>query len=176
MAKTFTSGSCSVSIDHGRLVMMLDKVSQGAASRFISLTTTMLEGVRDDALPTWPVRSGRSKSGLKIGTTVKADAIEVMIYDEQAYTYKIKWSYLTKVDIDQDVAKAASRGLTPESQAKIEKVYRRKMEKKHGPGAPTEELSGKHVWTTSIRAPVKAKTQALVDTLQDDVLRLAGAR
>lgn len=176
MGKTrATAGHLTVTVDDTALVKMLDRVTNGAASHFIEAVETDMGEVRVAALPTWPVRTGESRAGLSVGHEVRPDKVLVSITDREDYTYKVRWSVRTKDSLDAEIEEAAARGGDTEAQAKIRKYYQRRLWKRHGKGAPSDKLAGRHVWTTLVRTPLKRRRPALMKLLQTDLERLAGA-
>ena len=49
------------------------------------------------------------------------------------------------------------------SQQAVRNAYKADMIDRHGTGAPTEQLAGKHVWNTRVRNPARKREAALID-------------
>ncbi len=168
------AGSAAIEVDQDDLIRQLDRVTSGAATSFVTQTEAEFGELRAAALPTWPVRTGKSRDGIMIGHQLRPDLLRVTIADAEAYTYYVKFSVRTRESIEREVEDAAARGGDGEAQAKIRRYYQRRLWRRHGKGAPTERLAGKHVWTTLIRNPARERRPMLIVRLQGDLKALAG--
>ena len=181
MSETYRSGAASVTVDQDRLVDLLDRTSEGAASRFITASGGVLDRIREDAQAEWPVRTGRSLEAFRVETRINEDAIRVVLLNDArsgrwgAYAYKIKWSIRTKSSLDAEADRAAARGTTSGARSSIRKYWRRRLTRAHGEGAPSARRAGQRPWIVLVRRPSKAKktTGPLIDRLRADLALLA---
>ena len=169
----YRSGPASIEIKDGALLASLDRVSEGAASSFIRRATSLLEGVKTGAMARWPVRSGKSRAGFSIASRLTEKEIRVSLYNSQPYAYKIRWSVRTSESIEAEIDKAAARGVSSETQAKIRKRFSRKLYAIHGKGAPDATVAGKSPWVLYVRRPSISALSAAMPDLQADLNKLA---
>ena len=181
MSTTARAGSAVLTVDQQNVIDTIDRVSEGAGSRFRSAATAALEEIADTARARWPVRTGRSRQAFQVYSTVQGDAVAVTLANTATapkwgyYAYKIKWSVRTRDSIDAEVRSYGAKATTAEGRAAGEAYGRRRLERKHGKGAPTAELAGKQPWRVLVRTPFETGEQALITTAQADLDRLAGA-
>ena len=60
------------------------------------------------------------------------------------------------------------------SQQAVRNAYKRDMIERHGTGAPTEQLAGKHVWNTRVRNPARKREAAVIEDSRAALDTLAG--
>jgi hypothetical protein len=183
MSSTVQAGDVRIQVDLDRVIESLDAVSDGAAGSFLRTARATLEGVRDDALPRWPVRTGRSRDSFRVAGTATGDQLQVSLSNDASssrwgpYAYKIRWSVRTKASIDAEIARRdaqIARGTTAQARAAIARSLRDDVSKRYGKGAPTPALAGKQPWRVLVRDPGTKAGEAMAIELQADLARLAG--
>lgn len=177
MAERITSGPVSATLDQARVIRMLDRLSDGAASRFTTHAEGLLSRVEASAEAQVPVRYGTLRDGFRRQTTITDKMITVELINDAPHARFAKFSRRLQGQLDPVVENAVERftaaAKTDEGKAKIEGWVR--LRNKHrSKGAPSAELAGQHVWTVLVQRPVNAALPAMVDKLTADLLRLAG--
>jgi hypothetical protein len=163
------------------VIRLLDRTSDGAATSFFQWTDTALDQIQADAVAGWPVRTGRSKAAFRRERRVTEIRLQnVLLNDARnrwgAYAYKIRWSVRTKASLDAEAARVAARGESPEAREAIRRYWRRRLTRRHGEGAPSEQLAGKQPWRELVRKPARKTTPTLVGWLRRDLYALASGR
>ena len=181
MSTTARAGSAALTVDQQAVIVAIDRVSEGAGSRFRIAATAALEDIADAARSRWPVRTGRSRDAFVVASTVTGDAVAVTLANTATaprwgfYAYRIKWSVRTKESIDAQVRGYGANATTAEGREAAEAFARKRIERQHGKGAPSAEVAGKQPWRILVLGPSKGAEQALITTAQADLDRLAGA-
>lgn len=175
---TARTGSATVTLDDAALFAALDRVSDGAASRFAARADGILSGIATTARPRWPHMTGLSQRSFKTETRFKSTEIATSLLNDAAqngrpYSYKTNWSVRTKASLDAEADRVSQRGLTPESAAKIRDHWRARLTRRHGEGAPSEDLAGKNCWAMLVRAPARREMTRQLPDFQQDLSRLA---
>lgn len=176
------AGDVRIAIDTDRVIEALDRVGAGAASSFVRGARTTLEGVRDEAKPRWPVRTGLSRDSFEVTTRISRDELSVSLLNTASnrwgpYPYKIRWSVRTKESLDTEIARRnamIARGKTPAAQAAIRRSMRTSLRDLHGEGAPSAALAGKQPWRVLVRTPGEQQAVKLALELQTELNTLAG--
>lgn len=179
MPEVYRSGAATVIVEQGNLRRALDRVSDGAASSFISNVDRVLDPIRDAAVQRWPVATGRSKRAFQRVHNITENHIEVAERNTARsgrfgfYAFRIRFSVRTRQSLEAEVERMAARGKTPASQDKLRQHWRKKLKKRHGDGAPTEALAGQQPWRRFMRNPANRAVRKLVPKLRQDLDRLA---
>lgn len=178
MADTYRSGPVTITVDQRAVLATLNKLFDGAGSRFTAQADRYLRVIERDARALAPVRSGTFRDSFKRAVIIASDGIAVTLSNDAPYGTKVRFARHVKGEVPASVqARAqqyAERATTPESKtAIIEHVYRRNRRRIAG-GAPTEALRGKHAWTELVRKPFERGYGKFIDQVEADLLRLAG--
>ena len=72
MSTTARAGSASLTVDQQAVIDTIDRVSDGAGTRFRVAAAAALEDIADAARSRWPVRTGRSRDAFVVSSTVIA--------------------------------------------------------------------------------------------------------
>lgn len=174
------SGRIGLTIDQSAVMDAADRVSDGAATRFSLLATAALERLADEARAQWPVRTGRSRDAFRVAQRITGDAVAVSLVNEATaprwgfYAYKIKWSVRTRESIDAEVRGYGARAETQAGARAAEGWARRRIERRHGRGAPSAALASRRPWQVLVLTPARAREADLVAEARDDLARLAG--
>ncbi|MCP4733033.1 MAG: hypothetical protein GY873_02465 [Bosea sp.] len=176
MSERIDFGTVAVEIDDSGLVRHIDRVTEGSATSFIRIASRHLGEVQSDAEPLWPRRTGRSAEGFGVRSRVSGDQIRVALSNVHRHTWFVKFSVRTEASLDAEARAVASRGKSPEAQAKLLAFWRARLLGRHGKGAPLDRLTGRRAWIELVRKPAKKATRkrALVSELQTDLNKLAG--
>lgn len=178
MADTYRKGAGTIEVDQADLLATLDKVSDGAAGRFVARTSTALEEIRQGAVGRWPVKTGKSRDAFRLASAITPTAAEVRI-DNAAnsngwpYAVRMKYSVRTEESLDREAEAAGRRGRTPATKIERRDNWRRLLTRRHGLGAPSEALAGKSPWWAWIRRPGREALKELLPELRDDLAKLA---
>lgn len=174
------AGSVGLTIDQRSVVDAVDRVSDGAGSRFRVIATAALERLADEARAQWPVRTGRSRDAFRVVDRLTAESIAVSLVNEATaprwgfYAYKIRWSVRTRQSIDAEIRTYSERATSAEGASAAEAWARRKIERRHGKGAPSAAVAGKRPWQVLVLTPARAREADLVAEARADLARLAG--
>lgn len=153
---TASDGTSTVEVSG--VVELERDILEGIAPRVVDRFESTAHDIVSRALPDWPVRTGKSRDGFRVRTRLHLDDIETKVFNSQRYAYKVKYSWYTKEELQ-------ASGKT-EKQAQY-------LKKKHGEGAPSAGVIGRHPWTLLVRSPARKAEAALADELADDLHRLA---
>lgn len=174
MSTSYTSGTATIEVDQADLLRALDRVSGGAAGRFVRRATEIQEGIRADARSRWPVRTGKSRDALAIRSAITEAGAKVEIGGfGLSYMRYVHWSVRTAASLDNEAATVAQRGGDAAAQEAIRKYWRRRLTRKHGQGAPSAKEAGKYAWVTYVRTPGRAAADKLIAECRDDLAELA---
>lgn len=72
----------SITLDVGAVVVNLDAVTNGAASRFFLRTGGVLTPIKADAAAKWPSRSGRTAAGFKLEASASAGTLRAALAND----------------------------------------------------------------------------------------------
>lgn len=169
---TAAEGSTKIVYADADFFALVDRVTKGAATDFVEACRPTLEAIRGDAAKKWPVKTGKSRDAFQIKATITPKEVRASLVNTADYVYYIKYSKWTSADLHAYVREQAKDGTDP---AKLATVVRREMFRKHGRGAPSEAVAGKHAWTLLVQRPQKASLAELMPRLQASMDRLAGA-
>ncbi len=120
-----------------------------------------MEETRAEALTLWPRRTGRSAESFEIFTRLGFDTVETVLTNTQRYAFLIRFSRFTSAELRDS-------GRTP--------AQRRFLAKKFGRGAPTDDLTMRHAFSTLVRTPASRRERALVRKLQAEILAIADGK
>lgn len=180
------AGNVRIAIDTDKVIEALDRVGAGAASSFVRGARTTLEGIRDEAKPHWPVRTGLSRDSFQVTTRISRDELSVSLLNTAKnrwgeYAYKIRWSVRTAMSLDAEIAKRnaeiereVARGNSPEAKARIRRSRRFSLRDLHGDGAPSAATAGKQPWRVLVKTPGERAGIKLALKLQTELNTLAG--
>lgn len=169
---TAAEGSTKIVYADAQFFALVDRATKGAASDFIETCRPTLEAIRGDAMSRWPVKTGKSRDAFQIKATITPTEVRASLVNTSGYAYYIKYSKWTSADLHAYVREQSAGGTSPPALAN---VIRREMLRKHGKGAPSEAVAGKHAWTLLVQRPQKASLAELMPRLQASMDRLAGA-
>lgn len=170
---TAREGSTEIRYDDGGFLALIDRATEGAATDFIEGCRPTLETIRGDAMSRWPVKTGKSRDAFQIASSVTATEVRANLQNVASYAYFVKYSKWTAADLHAYVREQSAEGTSPPALAN---VIRREMIRKHGRGAPSEAVAGKHAWTLLVQRPAKAALGELLPRLRASMGRLAGAK
>ena len=174
MSTTYTSGESRIEVDQADLLRALDKVSGGAAGRFVRRATEIQEAIREDARSRWPVRTGKSRDALAIRSAITTAGARVEIGGfGLSYMRYVHWSVRTQASLDAEADQVAQRGNDAAAQAKIRRYWRGRLTRKHGQGGPNAREAGKYAWVTYVRTPGRAQVPLLIAECREDLAELA---
>lgn len=169
-----TASDQGIKIVHGdtAFLSLIDRTTKGAASDFIEACRPTLEAIRGGARAKWPVRTGKSRDAFRLTSSVSTTEVRANIENTSTYGYFVKFSRWTSADIRARAREEAAKGTAPD---RLETVILRKMYARHGKGAPSEAVAGKHAWTLLVRTPAKEALTELLPRLRASMGRLAEA-
>lgn len=178
MADTYRSGPVTITVDQRAVLATLNKLFDGAGSRFTSQADRYLRVIERDARALAPVRSGTFRDSFKRAVIIASDGITVTLSNDAPYGTKVRFANYLRGDLPYSVLALADEygeavSDPDKRQAIMNHVYRRNAWKRKR-GAPTEALRGKHVWTETIRKPFERGYGKFIDQVEADLLRLAG--
>ena len=165
----------SIVFDDHALLGLLDRTLNGVPSHFVRTTREHLSPLVATGKAAWPVRTGESSAALRVEDSVRTDGISVKVLNDCPHAYKVKYSRLTKTDIAEEIERMVKPATTAAGQAKLRDYWTRYMKRRHGDGAPTEELASASIWQVHLRRPIKAAEKELIQKVQYDLRILAGA-
>jgi hypothetical protein len=179
---TVRVGDVRIAIETDNVITTLDRLGAGAASSFVRGARTTLEGIRDEAKPRWPVRTGLSRDSFEVTTRINSGELAVSLLNTASnrwgpYPYKIRWSVRTKESLDAQKAKREAmiaRGTSPAAQSAIRRSMRLNLWDLHGEGAPSAALAGKQPWRVLVKIPGEKQAIKLAIELQVELNTLAG--
>ncbi len=187
---TIKSGGVTATVNQRSLLKSYDSVTKGATSQFVARAEAGLLPIKSAAEMRWPVRSGRSRDDIHIRTTFATSAIRVGIHNRVPYTRYIRFSKRLGSELTREARQtgaAIAGGGTPpglEDATRIGSIVlfrrfgrrptaeeatkwaRARLTWRHGRGAPSEALRGKHAWSTLVGRPFKADSRTIATDLQ----------
>lgn len=169
---TAASGGTSITYADANFLALVDRATKGAASDFIETCRPTLEAIRGDAMARWPVKTGKSRAAFALSSSITATEVRANVVNTSGYAYYVRYSKWTAADLHAYVREQAAAGTNP---AALANAIRREMIRKHGSGAPSEAVAGKHAWTLTVQRPAKAALAELLPRLRASMGRLAGA-
>lgn len=173
------SGGSKIVIDQARLLDLLDRTSNGAASSFVRTVTGELEARKDEAIKVWPVRSGESKRSFVIETAITKTELKVSIANTAShkewgfYAFKIRNSVRTRASLQAEAREYAARGGDSAARGNIYEWRLRQLRRTHGMGARTPEEAGKRSWSVYVQKPVEKRRLSVVKELRAELEALA---
>jgi hypothetical protein len=169
---TAAEGSTKIVYADARFLALVDRATEGAASDFIATCRPTLEAIRGDAMARWPVKTGKSRDAFRLNSSISPTEVRANLVNTSGYAYYVRYSKWTAADIHTYVREKSAEGTNP---AALAPTIRRRMIAKHGKGAPSEAVAGKHAWTLTVQRPTKAALAELLPKLRASMGRLAGA-
>jgi len=174
-------GAATVKIDMREAIALRDRISNGAATRFVDNATDILTPIKDKAKTGWPValrKSNNSARSFFMATRITDTRLAVSIRNNASdrgreYAFKVRYSVRTKASIDAEIARFASGGKTPATQEKIRAFWTKKLHDKHGEGAPSAALAGRNLWSLRVFQPAKKGRKELIKRSRQDLIELA---
>jgi hypothetical protein len=159
-----------IEYDLDALQAALDRAPDNVAARFVRTASGIARETIAAALPTWPVRTGRSKASLHVAARVAGDVLTVGVSSDARgawglYAYKIRWSRYTAATLRAKAAEYATRAKSAASREAIIQWRLRTLRQRHGDGAPTPELAAEQPWRRLIRVPMSARAPEVVEAL-----------
>lgn len=182
MADAYRSGPVTVTVDQRAVLAMLNRFTEGAASRVVAHADRYLRGIEVQARALAPVRSGLLRDSFRRTVTITSAEASVVLSNDAPYVTKARFAGFKRGTVPPGVQREAERlaadarvaGDADKQRAVMEHVYRRNAWRTKRRGAPTDALVGKHVWTELVRKPYERGLPKLIDAIQADLLRLAG--
>lgn len=110
--KTIRAGAVTATVDLDEMLALIDRVTDGAATTFVSAARRIMDDERTAVQQTqarWSDDTGASRAGLRVVASIKTGDISVSTVAGTPYTYKIKYSALTAADIEADATELANR-------------------------------------------------------------------
>ena len=160
MARTlvYREGGVEVEIT-GDLLDLVDEAMSGAQREVMEAFEAEMDAIEAQAKFQWPVRSGTSRDSFLVVTRLTPDTVETVLKNTAPYAYKVRFSRYTKAELQ-------AAGKTP-SQVKF-------LRAKFGEGAPSDDLTAKHVFGTLVRRPAREAERRLAEQLRRQLQDLAG--
>ena len=146
MTIKITEGAATVTVLDEEVVALGDRVTKGAVSSFLRAARGVMSEVVDEAIPLWPVKTGRSRDSMRIDDRLTTDRLSVIASNAASYGYFIKYSLRT---------------------------WRSRLTRFHGKGAPSERVAGKNVWAWQVKRPAKQHEAELIAEVRADLDELA---
>tara|TARA_R110002167_G_scaffold42219_2_gene128381 strand:+ start:8 stop:598 length:591 start_codon:yes stop_codon:yes gene_type:complete len=194
MTIKITEGAATVTVLDDEVVALGDRVTKGAVSSFLRAARGVMSEVVDEAIPLWPVKTGRSRDSMRIDDRLTTDRISVIASNASGYGYFIKYSLRTKEQLDAEAKRvgynagtdAAERTETRiayatfarkfnrrASPGELAAFWRSRLTRFHGKGAPSERVAGKNVWAWQVKRPAKQHEAELIAEARADLDELA---
>ena len=188
MTIKITEGAATVTVLDEEVVALGDRVTKGAVSSFLRAARGVMSEVVDEAIPLWPVKTGRSRDSMRIDDRLTTDRLSVIASNAASYGYFIKYSLRTKKEIDAEI-KLATGGDRVQTQiayatfarkfkrraspGELAAFWRSRLTRFHGKGAPSERVAGKNVWAWQVKRPAKQHEAELIAEVRADLDELA---
>ena len=106
------AGKATIEIDQSAVMAQVDRILGGSLSTFVTAARRQMDPVVKDATTDrlmWPRRTGRSQAGTHVVERLSSDAVEVVALNEVPYTYKIRFSVVTRESINRESRQVANR-------------------------------------------------------------------
>lgn len=181
MAEIVRSGSASITVEQDRVRRLLDRATEGAASGFIQAAQQALADVQREAVPRWPVATGKSAAAFVRRVTVRGDRLEVSLVNtatNKGYPYPrfLRFSVFTETTVKRNLSERddfVNRGTTPEARQALGELWDNTRRLTSSEGAPDERSAGKRAWNRLIRTPGRRRARTLIEAQREQLARLA---
>lgn len=183
MAETYTAGVATISLEQRRVVELLDRTLDGAATGFLREADAALDDVQRAAVARWPVASGHSQRAFERTASVLPDRLEVALLNTardkrgRPYPRFLRFSMFSTATVQADLQARedfAARGKTPEARASLRDHYDNTQRLTTSEGEDDPQLQGRPAWSRLVRAPGRRRAQTLIEAVREDLARLAG--
>ena len=199
MAIVAKSGTATVKVEMDTVLMIADRIHDGAATTFLRAAHRQMDPTLVDAAASWMERTGLSKRSFVARDDISEDRIKVTALNTAKnagypYPYVVKFSNRTKASIDAEVARfvnanpldadetlqqtkmaiaISKRTKARASPSAIGAMKRAALFHDHGHGAPSAALAGRPAWSWLVRRVVKQREKALIEEARDALDKLA---
>ena len=109
---TAKSGKASIQIDQAQLMAQVDRILGGSIGTFVRAARRQMDPVVHSATTDqlmWPRRTGRSQASTVVVERMSSDAVEVVALNAVPYTYKIRFSVVTRETINRESRQVANK-------------------------------------------------------------------
>ena len=106
------AGKATIEIDQAAVMAQVDRILGGSLSTFVNAARRQMDPVVKDATTDrtmWPRRTGRSQAGTHVVERLSTDAVEVVALNEVPYTYKVRFSVVTRATMNREARQVAAR-------------------------------------------------------------------
>ena len=109
---TAKSGKASIQIDQAQLMAQVDRILGGSLGTFVRAARRQMDPVVHSATTDqlmWPRRTGRSQASTVVVERMSSDAVEVVALNAVPYTYKVRFSVVTRATMNREARQVATR-------------------------------------------------------------------